>query len=166
MDISQTDELELVTLDREPKNAGRIAQLSLLREAHAKLKDYSRDSTFNFSTRSRWYSSDDTVQWYKTYLAPKSPTRRNLKSLKTWLQSERPLNGQKSGYLEQGYDYIALHESQDSGTLDLGVAYSLDYCLPKRVRKLCCLQTIFPARTDDPFEVFHDQTTTSQKYRR
>lgn len=72
----------------------------------------------------------------RTFLATKSPKRRNLQSYKQWLANEKPLNYRENLYLEHGYDYIALAETQDSAPLDGAIQKIMDYCVPKKARKL------------------------------
>lgn len=40
LEIAKEDDRELITLDWEPQSAKRAAQISLMQEIHAKLKDY------------------------------------------------------------------------------------------------------------------------------
>ena len=72
----------------------------------------------------------------RTFLATKSPKRRNIQTYKTWLSKRRPLNKRENLYLEQGYDYIALAETQDSAPRDGAIQKIMDHCVPKKARKL------------------------------
>ena len=72
----------------------------------------------------------------RTFLATKSPKRRNLHSYKTWLSNEKPLNKRENLYLEHGYDYVALAETQDSAPLDGAIQKIMDHCVPKKARLL------------------------------
>ena len=79
---------------------------------------------------------DDVVSRIRRYTSLKNPSRRDLSSFVHWFWDEKPLSREETCFLMHEYDFVAVNDGQEAGSLDVFVEDTMTKYIPKRIMKV------------------------------